>query len=133
MYEEIRKKAQQRVQAKKGFFVVAMIFASISLILFIISISFDFRAFVIFWINFPTLILGLILAIMYVTIFGLPWQGMSAKEWEEQEMEKEMARLFRQRQFKRPNSEDLSEEDILELKELERLEKKWKYGEDDFV
>ena len=131
MYEKLHKKAKKRVEAKKAFFLLSMIFSSISIILFIISLN--FRTSVAFWVNFPTLVFALILGIMYVATFGLPFTGMSAGEWEEQEMEKEMARLYRKQQMNLPASGDLSEDDLLELKELERLKKKWDGQEEDYV
>ena len=123
MYEELRRKAKKRVEAKKAFFTIAMIFSSISVILFIISLN--LRTFVAFWVNFPTLIFALILGIMYISIFGNPFSGVSPAEWEDAELEREMAQLYRKKKMPLPSpGRDLSEEDLLELKELERLEKK---------
>ncbi len=131
MHEKLRKKAVKKVEAKKAWFVVASIFGSIALILFVISLNFSGMVF--FWINFPSLILALILGIMYMAIFGAPFTGMTAEEWEESEIQKEMARLYRKQGMGLPSPEDLSEEDELELKELARLKQKWDYREEDFV
>ena len=87
--KQIRKKAEEKVKAKKGFYVVATTFAAISIILYVISLN--FYGMVAFWIKFPILVLVLVLGIIYVSIFGLPYSG----DWEEEEIEKEMARQIR--------------------------------------
>ena len=126
LYDEIRKKAEEKVRAKKGFYVVSMIFVAISIILYVISLNFG--GWVAYWIKFPILVLGLVLAIIYVATFGLPF----SQDWEEKEIEKEMARIYKKEPPALPPAEDLSEEDKLELKELERLKRKWD-PYDDFV
>ena len=126
MYDEIRKKAERKVKAKKGFYVVAMTFAAVSIILYVISLNFSGWA--AYWIKFPILVLALVLAIVYVGTFGLPF----SHDWEEKEIEKEMARLYRKEPPALPPPEELSDEERLELKELERLRKKWD-PYDDFV
>lgn len=129
-HEELRKKAKKKVEEKKGFYVVATIFASVSVILLAISLMIGGPA--AFWIRLPMLIFAMVLAIMYVAIFGLPGSGVLSQDWEEEEMEREMYKLYRRERMSLPPPEDLSEEDKLELKELERLKRKWE-GSDDFV
>ncbi len=118
-YEDLRKKAEKKVQAKKGFYVVAMIFTAISIILYVISLN--FHGWAAYWIKFPILVLALILGIVYVSTFGLPF----SQGWEEKEIEKEMARQYKMNPPALPPEEELSQEDKLELKELERLRRKW--------
>ena len=130
--EELRKKAKKKVEQKKGFFVVAIIFGSISAILFVISLNLNSNA--AFWVNFPTLIFLMILAIMYISIFGIPFGGVLAEDWEEQEMEREMNRLYRKhRLLEQTDENNLTEEERLELKELDRLKRKWDYRDEDLV
>lgn len=132
MYKDIRKKAEKKVKAKKGFYITATIFVAISIILFVISLTVH-NPFAAFWIRFPILILVLVLCIIYVSIFGLSFNALfNQKDWEEEQIEKEMSRLYRQRRNALPPGEELQEEDHLELKELERLKKKW-YDYDEFV
>jgi hypothetical protein len=130
MEKELRKKAEKKVQQKKEFYIVAFIFASISVILLILSFAIGGPA--AFWIRFPMLIFALVLGILYLSIFGVPGTGILSSEWEETELEKEMYRLYRKQRDALPPAEELSEEDRLELKELERLKRKWE-GEDDYV
>jgi hypothetical protein len=130
MDEEIREKAKKKVQEKKGFYIVAMIFAAVSVILLILSLVIGGSA--AFWLRFPMLIFALVLGILYVAIFGFPGTGILSGEWEEAEMEKEMSRMYREQRRSLPPADELSEEERLELKELERLKRKWE-GEDDFV
>ena len=130
-HDEIRKKAKKKVEAKKGFYIVAIIFASVSALLLVISLMVGGPA--AFWIRFPMLVFALVLTIMYVAIFGLPGSGVLSQDWEAEEMEKEMYNLYRREGLSLPPPEDLSEEEQLELKELERLKRKWEHREDDFV
>ena len=128
MQEDLREKAKKKVEAKMAFFVIAAIFSAISLIL--IVISFQIGGSAAFWIRFPMLIFAMVLAIMYIPIFGLPYSKFMNEDWQEVEIEKEMARMQRTQRVELPPEEDLSEEDRLELKELQRLKDKWESGEE---
>ncbi len=129
MYEELRKEAKEKVEARMGFYITAIIFAFVSVILIVVSFYVG-NASAAFWVRFPILILGLVLLIIYISVFGLPGSGMLSKDWQDAEVEREMAKLFYQKKPTLPPPEELSEEDRLELKELERLKKKWEWGED---
>ena len=118
-YDQIREKAEKKVKEKKGFYVVMTTFIAVSVILYVISLNFSGP--VVFWIRFPILVLTLVLGIIYVAIFGLPFNN----NWEEQEIEKEIAKELRMNPPALPPAEELTDEDRLELKELERLKKKW--------
>ncbi len=118
-YDEIRKKAEKKIKNKKEFYVVAATFISVSIILFVISTFFSGD--VVFWIRLPILVLALVLGIIYVSTFGLPFK----EDWEEREIEKEMARQMRMNPPALPPAEELTDDDRLELKELERLKRKW--------
>ena len=118
-YDDIREKAEKKVQDKKGFYVVTATFISVSIILYVLSIF--FHGPIVFWLRFPILVLVLVLGILYVSIFGLPFSS----NWEEQEIEKEIAKELRRNPLELPSDDELTEEDRLELKELERLKKKW--------
>jgi hypothetical protein len=131
MHEKLEKKARKKVEAKMGFYVVATIFASLSVILLVISFYASHPAS--FWLRFPILIFGMVLAIIYVSVFGFPFSRVMSEEWKEEEYEKELYRLYRQKRLPPPPPEDLSEQDQLELKELERLKKKWEPDEDYYV
>ena len=128
MYEELRKKAKKRVEAKVGFYVVAMIFAAISIILLVVSFTVPPPAS--FWVRFPILVLALVLGIIYLATFGFPFTNILSQSWQEEEIEKEMARLYKEERPALPPEEELSEDDRLELKELERLKQKWDRGEE---
>ena len=130
-HDKLRKKAKQKVQAKKAFYILSFIFAAISVILVVISLQFD--DFVAFWIRFPILVLGLIMAVMYIAIFGLPFARFLSPEWEDEQISRELHRLYREDPPQLPSGQELSEEDRLELEELERLKAKWDYRSDDFV
>lgn len=128
MYEELHKQAKKKVEAKMAFYVLAVILTSVSIILLVLSFFMQYPAS--FWLRFPILVFALFLGVFYVAVFGLPHSGALSKEWQEEEIEKEVARLYREKRAALPPPEELSEEDRLELKELERLKQKWEWGDD---
>ena len=129
MYDELRKKAEKKVQAKKAFFICAIVFAFTTIVLLMISFYLPVVA---FWLKLPIPIFIMVLAILYVSAWGLPYRGVMSDEWEEDEIEKEMVRLYRQKKEQLLSLEDLSETEQLELRELEQLraDKDW---EEDLV
>jgi fatty acid desaturase len=127
MYDELERKAKKKVDDKVGFFVTAVVFGFISIILGVIWLATGGSL----WIMFPALILALILGIVYLSMFGLPYTGTFGREWQEEEIEREMMRMYYQRRKYLPPPEELSEDDRLELEELERLKEKWEYYEED--
>jgi len=130
MYDDIRYKAKKKVEDKKGFYITAVVFAFLSLILVVISLSVPAGG---FWIRFPILIFGMVLGIIYVTVFGIPGTHILTSEWEEEEIEREMMNLYYHKRKYLPPPEDLNEEDKLELEELERLKEKWENEEEDYM
>ena len=128
MFDEIKKEAEKTVEQKKAFYILAVIFACISVLLGVISFMIGPPAS--FWIRLPILVFILVLIIVYSSLFGIPFLRFLDAGWKEEQVEKEMARLMRNKDFIIPDSEELSEEDYLELKELERLKRKWEDDED---
>ena len=128
MQNELRKKAEQKVKAKTTMFVLGIIFAFSALVLMILSFAIPSIA---FWLWIAIGSLGLSWGFIYIMAVVLPFSVLS-KERHEEEVEMEYQRMQRNLQYRLPPAEDLSEEDKLELKELERLQKKWAQ-EDDLV
>jgi len=129
MYKELRKKAKKKVEAKKTFYVCTVVFSFTSLILIILSYAIPD---ITFWLMIPIPVFLMVLGVLYLSAFGWPWIAGNSEDWEEEEIEKEMLKLYRRRRNELPPLEDLSETEILELKELERIKKKWS-GEEDYV
>ena len=128
MYKELREKAEKKVEAKKAFFICTIVFAFVSIVLLMLAYYIPAIS---FWVSLPIPIFVMILAILYLSAFGLPGKnGQFSDDWEEEEIEKEMLKLYRRRKADLPPLEDLSEAEVLELKELERLKKKWDWRED---
>ena len=127
MYKELRKKAKKKVEAKMAFFVCAIIFPCVAVLLLMLSFYLPAAG---FWLRLPIPILIMVLGILYLSAFGLPTTGALSEDWQEKEIEKEMIKLYRQKKAEFPPQEQLSENEILELKELERLKKKWDREED---
>ena len=130
MIDDLRRKAKKKVLAKKAFYIIAVVFASVSIILYVLSVTLGPPA--AFWLKFAIMILGLVLVILYVSLIGIPFTNFLNKEWEEEEIEREMARLYREETLTLPSGEELDEEQLMELKELDRLKRKWQ-DDSDFV
>jgi hypothetical protein len=132
MHEDLREKAKERVRAKSDFVTTAITFLGISVVLGLLSFYLPPIA---FWLLLPLPIFAMILGIMYVKIYGYNLFGTPSLDWEEREIEKEMYRLAQEKGHfeESPPSDDLSEEDHLELRELDRLQRKWGTRDEDFV
>ncbi|MEZ5044636.1 MAG: 2TM domain-containing protein [Saprospiraceae bacterium] len=127
MNKELRKKAKKKVEAKMAFYICAIVFTFVTVLLLMLSFYLPGAG---FWLRLPIPVFVMVLIILYLSAFGLPATGALSKDWQEEEIEKEMFKLYQQKKAQIPPPEDLSETDILELKELERLKKKWDWGED---
>ncbi len=121
MKEELKKKVKKHMQKKKSFFIVSIIFISISILLLIISSQapIDERI----WINFPSFVLLMVLGIIYISMFGLR-RMESALFDEEDEIEESIARLYEYKTRNKTPRLDLTEDEKLELLELEELKEK---------
>jgi hypothetical protein len=128
MYDELEKKAKKKVEDKVGFFITAAVFGFISIILAVIWLATGASM----WVLFPILVMALILGIVYISMFGMPFTGTYGQEWQEEEIEREIAKMYYRRRRYLPPPEELSEEDRLELEELERLKEKWDYEDYDY-
>ena len=130
MYQDLRKKAKKKVEAKMAFYICTIVFSSVTLVLLMIGYAIPKIA---FWLMLPLPIFAMVLLIIYLSAFGWPTNGALSEDWREEEIEKEMIKLYRQRKNQLPPQKEFSDKDTLELKELERLEQKWDYRDEDFV
>ena len=131
MYEDLKNKAVTNIKndraKKRGVHTIGVIFTAVSIILFVISLNFN--AYTAYWIKFPILILALVYAIIYFSVFGAPFLG-TQEEISDEEIEREIVRIYKlEGKNESKTSEDFEE---LELKEIETLKKKWE-DDDDFV
>jgi Zn-dependent membrane protease YugP len=126
MHENRHEKAKKKVQAKKTLLVLTIIFSFTSMILLILGFLLPMVA---FWFIIAVLSMALTLGIVYVALMGLP-SAVLSKEWEETELEIEINKQYRSKRRSQLDSAALSEDDRLELKELERLKRKWGEGEE---
>ena len=122
MYKELREKAEKKVEAKKTFYNCVIIFPSIALVLLMLSFYLTGAS---FWLRLPIPILMMVLGVVYINAFGWSSSSASSEAWEEAEIEKELVRRFQQKKAQLPPLEELTETELLELKELERLKEKW--------
>lgn len=136
-HEKIQKAARKKVKAKKEFYIVAFIFGFISIIILAIMLfirfTYDPPIGEYFWMLIPIGGFALALGIWYLSLFGIPGvQFTGDKDWEENQMKYELLKLYRKKGIPLPADPELTDEDRLELQELERLQQKWG-NQDDLV
>ncbi len=119
--QEILEKAEKRIEAKQNLLTLAVIFGFASAILMIVSFYIPSAE---HWIRLPIPIMALLLGFIYVITIGIPFE-MLTNQWREDEIERERYRHARRNPMALPPAEELTEEDRLELRELERLKEKW--------
>lgn len=129
MKEELTEIAKKNLKKIKDFQITATVFGSLSIILFVIGTQFypSTR----FWINFPTLIFILVLAIQYVSSFGFKSMRDANLERDHEELEEEIARLYVDQTEHLELRDDIAMEDRLELLELERIKERVKIRKDE--
>lgn len=106
---------------KKSFFAVAITFTVISIVLLVISSQVPINAR--FWVNFPIIIFTGVLAIVYVGLFGFRKMEDALYD-EEEELEEAVARLYEYKTRNKTMRADITEEEKLELLEMEELKEK---------
>lgn len=129
MHEELREQAEKKVNAKMAVFICGIVFAFTTLILVMLSFIMPSIA---VWLLLPIPVMAMALAIIYFAVFGPPTSGSLSTEWREEEIKREMDKLYQEKKAS-SHREDLSETDRLELEELERLKVKWEWREEDLV
>lgn len=107
--------AKKRVKKRKDFFSHLGSYVAVNLFLAIVN---DFQLIfpVIFWWGFG-------LASHYISVFGLPGSGAMSDDWEEREIEKEMARMSDENKMLPPTNR--------EAIEMPEMQKRW--SEEDLV
>ncbi|MEL7120123.1 MAG: hypothetical protein AAFO07_11800, partial [Bacteroidota bacterium] len=86
-----------------------------------------------FWLRFTIAIMAITLLFLYSLLIGIPFSGILSKQWQDDEVEKEMVRLYHQKLRSLPPPEELTEDEKLELKELEKLSEKWDDEPEEYV
>jgi hypothetical protein len=127
MYEEIRKEAKKKVEAKMAFYICTIVFTFTTIVLLMLSFYLPSVA---IWLKLPIPIFIMVLGVLYLSAFGVPFTETHGEDWKEEEIQKEMIKLYRQKRAQLPPQEELSASEMLELRELEELEEKWDRGED---
>lgn len=122
MDQELRKKAEQKVKAKLEFYTVAIVFFFTTIVLFLLTFALPA---ITFWLLLPVPIFIMVLGVLYLSTFGLPTRRGLSEDWREEEIQREMAKLYRQQQQPPlPPREEFPETDELELGEMESLEER---------
>ncbi len=119
MKKEIEEKVRKHLQKKRSFQVVSVVFGFVALLLFLVSTQEPVSER--FWINFPSFILMGVLGIIYVGMFGVSTTAISDPYEEDDEIDKEVARIYQAKTEGLEPRLDLDQTDRLELEELERI------------
>ncbi len=119
MYEEIRDRAITNLEKKRkkvrAMQIIGVIFGSAALFLFFIRyLMFEGDRPYMF---IPIGILAIVYAIIHTAVLGLPFTGDN--EITEEDIELEVIKVFRR--YKSSDLQDISEEEELELKQLEQI------------
>ena len=126
MSNKLQNQAKKRVQAKMAFYVSAIVFGFVSIIMLMLG---WYMPSVSFWLSIPILAFIMVLAILYVNAFGLPFTDYRTANWEDEEIQREMDRMLEAyKASKSPNNQHTSS-DHLELKELDQLKNKADFNE----
>lgn len=119
MKKEIEEKVRKHLQKKRSFQVVSVVFGFVALLLFLVSTQEPVSER--FWINFPSFILMGVLGIIYVGMFGVSTTAISDPYEEDDEIDREVARIYQAKTEGLEPRLDLDQTDRLELEELERI------------
>lgn len=119
MKKEIEEKVRKHIQKKRSFQVVSVVFGFVALLLFLVSTQEPVSER--FWINFPSFILMGVLGIIYVGMFGVSTTAISDPYEEDDEIDREVARIYQAKTERLEPRLNLDETDRLELEELERI------------
>ena len=137
--------ARKKVRAKKWFYRHFSIYGVIILFLFSINmLEAAESGWYEMWFMYPTLSWGVLIALHYIFVFGLPGTNAGTREWEERELAREIQRLAPDMPIETPvaalpaeqKSEGLNMDDHLELREADKHKEKKKspvYRTDDLV
>ena len=115
MDRQIRKQAQKKVNFKKGVYIHFTV--SLAVIILLIALGFILGGEPQFWLTFSILPVALGFFIHYVIIFGLPFTNIMTEDWEQEELNYEMWKLYQKSKGIEGPSE---EENELDLKILEK-------------
>ena len=119
MKKEIEEKVRKHLKKKRSFQVVSVVFGFVALLLFLVSTQEPVSER--FWINFPSFILMGVLGIIYVGMFGVSTTAISDPYKEDDEIDREVARIYQAKTEGLEPRLNLDETDRLELEELERI------------
>ena len=119
MYEDLRDRAIRNLERRKkkvrAMQIVGVVFGS--MILFLFGIRYLMMPSDRPFMFIPIGILAIIYSIIHTSVLGLPF--VENKDITEEDIEKEVIKVFRR--YKRVDLQDLTHEEELELKQLERL------------
>ena len=114
--DEIYRKAKKKVIAKKGFYTHFGVYCVGILFFFALNyLTYDDAG--MWWAFFPVLGWGMGVVAHYIAVFGL--SSAQGDDWEERQLEKEVAKLQRKRNMELDIQDDITlPDDELELKEV---------------
>ena len=122
-YTSLHEIATKKVRSKKRFYRHLACFISAMFLMLSINI-FTYNWHTGFWSIFPFVTWGSMILLQYLLVFGFPVSGALSEEWEINQVKKELNKLD-DTNLHKDGYADLSMEERLELKELDRLKSKW--------
>lgn len=108
-------KAKKRVKEKKAFFQHLTTYLVMSLFFFLLNATTSFGH---WWFYWPILGWGIGIVFHYFEIFGWPGAGPASKEWEEEEIRRELDKM-RKKQSTGEKQEPSPADEPLDLRELD--------------
>lgn len=124
-------KIQKKVKLKKGFYLHFGIYGLVILFLFIMNILTDDGGHIDWWFLFPAVSWGLALGIHALGVFVFAGDGILGEDWEEKQIEKELAKKGLYLENRSTTSAD--ELDIDQHLDLQEMTKETRYDEQDLV
>lgn len=133
--EEAYWEARKRMKKKKGFYKHLSTYLVVGSFFFLLNMADNPRD---IWFIFPMLTWGVGLGIHYVSVFGLPGFNFNSKEWEEEQIRREMRNISRELPEapafpQHKDDANMEELRLPPLREKEANKSKRNYRDDDFV
>lgn len=133
--DPIIRKAQNRVKAKKGFYIHFGVYLATAIFFLLMNLV-TMDAPDDWWFFYPLIPWLVGLLIHYFVVFGFPGTNILTDGWEERELEKEINRLRRKHRLSGASSSVIQEppspEEELELRDPEKV-KDYRWDEEDIV
>lgn len=118
MKDSLREQAKKQTEKVSAFYICGIVFTFATVILLALSYQ---LVDITFWLLLPIPAFLMVMSILYFSAFGLPWKHDRNTDWEAEEIEKEMIRLYLKKKAENPETLELEELRGLEAEALENI------------